>query len=109
MSSIREAVRRIKDGTSIAIMPEGHRTLDGKMRPFKKLPFLLAKESGKDLAPIGLSGLYELKAKKLWVIRPTHIKIKFGKPIEASHIATLEPRELMEETRDAIKALVERP
>lgn len=109
IASIREAVRRIKEGTSIAIMPEGHRTLDGKMRPFKKLPFFLVKESGKDLVPVGLSGLYHLKAKKSWIIRPTRIKIKFGKPLNASRIAELSTRELMDETRKKIQSLIERP
>ena len=109
IGSIREAVRRIKAGTSIAIMPEGHRTLDGNMRPFKKLPFFLVKESGVDMVPIGMSGLYHLKAKKSWLIRPTRIKIKFGKPFSAASIADLPTKDLVQQTREAIQSLIERP
>src|SRR4030042_3876317 len=41
IQSMHKAAERLKQGTSIAIMPEGHRTRDGKIGPFKKLPFFL--------------------------------------------------------------------
>jgi 1-acyl-sn-glycerol-3-phosphate acyltransferase len=109
ISSIRKAVRKLKEGISIVIMPEGHRTLDGKMRPFKKLPFFLVKEAGCDLAPIGISGLFHLKAKESWIIRPTRIKIKFGDPISSEIIRGMSEQKVMEQTRKSIQSLIERP
>jgi len=109
ITSIRQAARKLKEGTSIAIMPEAHRTLDGKMRPFKRLPFFLVKEAECDLVPVGLSGLFHLKAKKSWIIRPTRINIKFGDPISSNVIQKLSEEEVMEKTRTAIQSLIERP
>ena len=77
ITSVRKAEKLLKNGKSITILPEGHRTTDGNLRPFKKLPFHLAKQAGVEIVPIGMSGLFHLKKKGQWLIRPTKVKIKF--------------------------------
>lgn len=109
IQSIRRAGKYIKEGTSIAIMPEGHRTLDGNLRPFKKLPFLLAKEAGVPIIPIGMSGLFTMKNKNSWLLQPATLKIKFGRPVtteEVEHLSVIELRDLV---REQIASLIERP
>jgi 1-acyl-sn-glycerol-3-phosphate acyltransferase len=107
--SIRKTEGLLKNGQSIAIMPEGHRTRDGQLGPFKKLPFLLAKEAQVDIVPIGISGLFHLKPKDSWLIRPTPIKIKFGEIIPADKIQSFDVVELKEFIRKKIQDLIERP
>jgi 1-acyl-sn-glycerol-3-phosphate acyltransferase len=97
----------LKKGKSIVILPEGHRTLDGNLGPFKKLPFHLAKQAAVPVIPIGLSGLFELKHKGSWLIRPRPIKIKFGQPISPGKIQTLTTEELRDLVREKILALIE--
>ena len=109
IKSIHKAQSKLETGYSIAIMPEGTRTLDGKLGPFKKLPFHLAKESHTAIVPMGLSGLYTLKAKESWHIQPTPVKVKFGKPIPIETVDELSTIDLMNYTRDKIQALIERP
>ncbi len=109
IQSMRKAAERLKQGTSIAIMPEGHRTRDGKIGTFKKLPFFLAKEADVPIVPIGISGLFHLKPKKGWLIRPTPLKIKFGTSISLSEIRKKTAIELRDYTHDRIKSLIERP
>ena len=106
--SIRRAEDWIKDGKSLVILPEGSRTLDGKLRPFKKLPFFLAKQSGVDIIPIGLSGLFNLKSKRSWVIRPTPVTVKFGPSISRETIQSLSEEDLREKVREEIEKLIER-
>ena len=79
------------------VLPEGHRTLDGQLRLFKKLPFHLAKEASVEILPIGLSGLFYLKAKKSWLIKPTHVKVKFGSPISPETIQKLDVEQELQE------------
>ncbi|MBN2103254.1 1-acyl-sn-glycerol-3-phosphate acyltransferase [bacterium] len=100
---------RLKSGMSMVILPEGHRTLDGKMRPFKKLPFHIAKDADVEILPVGLSGLFYLKAKKSWVIRPTRIKVRFGKSIPRSIMQRLSALELRDHVKAKIAELIERP
>ena len=109
IGSIKKAAGIIRQGKSIAILPEGHRTRDGRLRSFKKLPFFLAKQAGVELAPIGLSGLFQLKKKGSWLITPTTLKVKFGKPISTDQIETLSITELRDVTKKQIQNLIESP
>jgi len=105
--SIKKTEKILKNGTSIAILPEGHRTLDGKLRPFKKLPFHLAKQANVPIIPIGLSGLFQLKNKGSWVIRPRPITIRFGKPVTPEAIEKLSKDDLNFYIHDQISALID--
>jgi 1-acyl-sn-glycerol-3-phosphate acyltransferase len=49
--SLDMARRRLREGTSIIILPEGHRTRTGRMGAFKKGPFHLARQAGADILP----------------------------------------------------------
>ena len=109
IQSIRKAEGRLKSGFSMIVLPEGHRTMDGKMRPFKKLPFFLAKQSGTPIMPFGMSGLYTLKNKNSIHITPTPLKIKFGPVIPAETVQKTPILELMDTTRKRINQLVEYP
>lgn len=107
--SMRRALDYLRSGRSLIVLPEGHRTLDGRLRPFKKLPFHLAKQAGVDLVPVGLSGLYTLKRKGHWHIQPHPLTIRFGKPIPAETIRTLSVEALRNRVRQEIERLVEFP
>lgn len=106
LSSISQTAGVITEGKSMIILPEGHRTMDGELRPFKSFPFLLAKKVNVEILPIGLSGLYTLKNKNSWLINPNPVKIKFGKPIGTDTIQELPTKELRENVREVIKDLI---
>jgi 1-acyl-sn-glycerol-3-phosphate acyltransferase len=106
IKSMKITEKILKKGKSIIILPEGHRTLDGNLGPFKKLPFHLAKQAGVPVIPIGLSGLFELKHKGSWLIRPRPIKIKFGQPIPPEKIQSLSTEELRDYVREKILDLI---
>jgi len=108
MRSIRKARKLLEHGTSIVILPEGHRTRTGKMQPFKKMPFMLAKDAAVELVPIGLSGLFSLKRKGSWHLNPTTIKMKFGDVISSEKVKDMKVEELRDEMYKRIAALVER-
>ena len=109
MRSIKKANKQLDQGTSIAILPEGTRTLTGEMQPFKKMPFMLAKKAGVDIIPIGLSGLFKLKPKGSWHITPNTITIKFGEVIKNETVNELSLEDLRDKVFDSIKDLVTEP
>lgn len=102
IKSMKITEKTLKKGKSIIILPEGHRTLDGNLGPFKKLPFHLAKQAGVPIIPIGLSGLFQLKHKGSWLIQPRPIKIKIGQPIFPEEFHSLSTEELRDYVRDKI-------
>jgi 1-acyl-sn-glycerol-3-phosphate acyltransferase len=108
-ASFRKTLNLIQNGRSMVILPEGHRTLDGEIKPFKKLPFLLAKQTGIGIVPIGLSGMYQLKRKGNWIITPTKVKISFGREITKEQIRDLSITDLRDYVHNEISKLIERP
>ncbi len=110
VATIRKVVRVIKEDNSksIIILPEGGRTLTGEMKGFKKLPFFMAKESERELIPIGISGLFTLKRKGSWLIQPTKVKIKFGKPITVEQMKELSSTDLRDYVKVEIGKLIEK-
>jgi len=109
IKTIRQTIKIMQKDMSMIVLPEGHRTLDGNLRLFKKLPFYLAKEVGCEIVPIGLSGLFSLKRKGSWLIRPTPLKISFGRPISVDDVKSQSIIDLRDIVRDQIQGLIERP
>jgi 1-acyl-sn-glycerol-3-phosphate acyltransferase len=109
LASFKQIVNLLESGRSMIIMPEGHRTTDGKIKQFKKLPFAMAKQTNSGIIPIGLSGLYQLKRKGSWIIRPSNIKISFGPEITNEQIASLSIPELRDYVQNEVAKLIERP
>ncbi|MCF7858381.1 MAG: 1-acyl-sn-glycerol-3-phosphate acyltransferase [Candidatus Cloacimonetes bacterium] len=109
MRSMEKAKVLLQAHTSIAILPEGGRTLNGSIQPFKKMPFHLAKQAEVGIIPIGLSGLYKLKPKGKWHITPTTITIYFGDPITSETVNKLSIEELKDHVRDQIIDLIIEP
>jgi 1-acyl-sn-glycerol-3-phosphate acyltransferase len=108
MNSMRKTHRRLAAGQSMVILPEAHRTMDGELLPFKRLPFRMAREAGVDIVPVGLSGLYSLKNKHSWKIHSVPLKIAIGEAITRGEIAGRSVEELRALTRQRIAELIDR-
>jgi 1-acyl-sn-glycerol-3-phosphate acyltransferase len=101
ITSLKKAGQLIKDQShfSIAILPEGTRTLTGKLGNFKKGGFLLALETGLEILPIIQSGSFRIKKKNHWLIKPGKINLVFEKPIPVAGYTKDNLKELLELTR----------
>ena len=82
-------------GYSVLIFPEGTETKDGELQPFRAGIGLLASELNVPVIPIMLRGLFELKKKRQFFVRPGRVSITFGEPIKFAHGLT--PAEITEE------------
>jgi 1-acyl-sn-glycerol-3-phosphate acyltransferase len=81
MQSLKLAARRVREGQSVIIFPEGTRSPDGKMLPFKKGCYYLAEASGAPMVPISISGSYEIMPKGTFKVNPGTIHMVIGRPI----------------------------
>ena len=109
IKSIRKAEEYLRTGISMVILPEGPRTKDGEILPFNKLPFFLARQAEVAVVPIGLSGLFTLKAVNSWLIHPHTIKMKFGEIIPVNQVKELSVIELRDLIKEKIESLIEYP
>jgi 1-acyl-sn-glycerol-3-phosphate acyltransferase len=72
------------DGSSIIIFPEGTRSEDENLLPFKKGAFMLALHSGVDIVPVACIGTGKILPKGRWRVRPARIIVRFGEPISTA-------------------------
>ena len=63
IESIRRAGEVMKHGINMTIYPEGTRSRDGRLLPFKKGPFHLAAETGFPIVPVTILGTEEMMPK----------------------------------------------
>ncbi len=104
LKSMKQAAERIAAGASVVIFPEGTRTLDGTLLPFKRGAFLLAVKAGVPIVPFTINGSREINPRNRIELRPGNISISFAAPIET---AGSSEHELMELVREAIAARLE--
>jgi 1-acyl-sn-glycerol-3-phosphate acyltransferase len=90
LQSLKIAQEALAGGTSILVLPEGGRTLDGELQPFKRGAFLLAKRAGVDVVPVVMVGAYKILQRGRRLIRPGKMLLRFGAPIPAARLEALE-------------------
>ena len=103
--SIKQAENVLKQGIHIGILPEGTRTLDGKIKPLKKGGFHMAINTNTPIIPVGISGAFEFKPKNRWWMRPGSITVNIGDPIPADDYDLLGVNELSEKVSQILKSL----
>ena len=99
LKSMRQAADRIAAGASVVIFPEGTRSLDGQLLPFKRGAFLLAVKAGVPIVPFTINGSLERNPPKRLELRPGTVSVAFGQPIPT---AGASERELLERVRGII-------
>ncbi len=84
IASLDAAARKIRAGTSVFLYPEGTRSDDGRVLPFKKGPFALALKSRVPVIPVTIEGSGTVMSKNSWDIKPGPVHVKIGKPIDTT-------------------------
>jgi 1-acyl-sn-glycerol-3-phosphate acyltransferase len=67
--SLGEARAKLDDGVLVWIAPEGTRSRDGALGPFKKGGFILAEEMGVPVLPISIHGTSTILPARTWDLR----------------------------------------
>jgi 1-acyl-sn-glycerol-3-phosphate acyltransferase len=106
LKSLLAATNVLKSGRSVHIFPEGTRSFDGKMLPFKRGAFLVAQKGGAPVLPVTIIGSHLVTPKKSLKINKGKIKIIIGKPIDPSQFKSVE--ELMQACSNIIGTNLER-
>jgi 1-acyl-sn-glycerol-3-phosphate acyltransferase len=100
--SVTQAVRVLESGLHIMSFVEGTRARDGRLQPFKKGPFYLAKETGAPVVPVSVWGTESMMKKGSLKIFPGTAHVTFHEPLDPDNFATRE--ELMTAVRGAIES-----
>ena len=76
-----DAERQLAKNMSVVVFPEGSRTLDGKVKSFKRGAFLLATEFSLPVVPVTIDGAFDVMPRNAKLPRPGHISLTIHKPI----------------------------
>jgi len=107
--SMEEAARRIRSGQSVIIYPEGTRTRDGRLLPFKKGGFHLAIDSGADIVPVAIRGSREVMPRGAALIRSGTVSVEVGEPIPTAGLGTADRDALIAKVRARVAAMLGEP
>ncbi len=81
IQSMNEAAKRIKEGVSVVIFPEGTRSVDGRLQPFKRGGFNLALKAGSDIVPVAIINSHRIVPKGSLRINRGSFDLRIGPPI----------------------------
>ena len=108
VESARLATEKLRRGKSYAIYPEGTRSRDGRLLPFKKGAFMMAIDAGVPVVPVSISGSTKIMPKGQIKIFPSTVYITVHEPISTDSYSRENITELMKRTRaKVISALSE--
>jgi 1-acyl-sn-glycerol-3-phosphate acyltransferase len=102
VKGINEAVQKIENGSSLVIFPEGTRSEDGQLQPFKRGGFNLALKSGRDVVPVAIINSRDIVPKGSLRINKGTFAMIIGVPISVKEYAKKDIHQLMARVREAI-------
>jgi 1-acyl-sn-glycerol-3-phosphate acyltransferase len=105
--SAREALeqmrRRLTDGASVIVFPEGTRSADGSLAPFREGAFRLALELSADVVPLAIRGTETALPKHSLVFAPTTATVTVLAPVETAGSSAADAPRLAERVRGDIE------
>src|SRR6185369_3726870 len=103
LKSLDRAARLVSGGTSIAIFPEGTRSNDGTLLPFKIGGFILASKAGVPIIPFSISGSIKINPPDNFLcLKPGTVRIKFSPPVQTRADGVKHQTIIMDQVRSAV-------
>ena len=103
-ATVETAVKYLKEGLSFAVYPEGTRSRDGRLLPFKKGTFLIAIRAGVPVVPVSIVGAQDLLRKGEWSVRPGEVTVRFGPAVDVSPYTVERRADLLARVEELVAA-----
>jgi 1-acyl-sn-glycerol-3-phosphate acyltransferase len=106
LESLNEAKKKLVNGISVVIFPEGTRSKTGKMSPFKKGAFKLALDLGLPLLPVSISGTKDILPTGSLNILPGKVRMTIHEPIDINNYSEETLRDLIARSVQVIASVL---
>ncbi len=110
-AGLKAILDRLKSGGGIVLFPEGTRSKDGNLQPARSGIGLVVAKSTAPVVPIRVFGTFDAQWKRIKLLRPPRIAIKYGRPLlfeklraEAKDCSKIRLKEIYQEIADEIMA-----
>lgn len=104
--TLNQVAAMIRRGHSLIVFPEGTRSRDGRVGPFKRGLFLLAIDAGIPVVPVALTGTRHVMRKGMLTTRPGDVGLVLHAPLPTEGLVRGDATRLAESARDIIAATV---
>ena len=84
LRSLMQALKYIREGSSVMIFPEGTRSKDGTINEFKPGAFFLALKSQRSVVPVAIVGTDRMMPRGSFGIHPRRMKLIITEPIRVN-------------------------
>ena len=106
LESINEAKRKLINGTSVVIFPEGTRSKTGEVGQFKKGGFKIAFDLGLPILPVTVIGTKDILPTDSINLLPGKVKMIIHEPIDIAHLNEKDYDTVMNSVRDKISSAI---
>lgn len=90
--SLRVSLQRLEQGYLVGVFPEGTRTRDGRLGPMKPGFVALVRRAEVPVIPVAISGAFEALPRGSFFLRPSAVRVIFGRPISVDELAGFKGR-----------------
>lgn len=102
VESAKLATENLKRGKSYVVYPEGTRSKDGRLLPFKKGAFMMAIDAGVPVVPITVAGATKIMPKAHVKVFPSTVRITVHEPISTAGYSRENVADLVEKVRATV-------
>lgn len=102
IASLDTAQQQLRDGTSILFFPEGTRSRDGSLQPFKKGAFRMAQQLRLPLLPITLTGTRDILPADSLRMHPGTVALT----LHSARVVQGDDENALEQARDRCRATI---
>ena len=106
--AIDAAAALLRGGNSFLMFPEGTRSRTAELQRFKKGGFIMSIKGQAAIVPMAIQGARAAMRKGSPIIRPVTVRISLGPPVEVAGADIADRDDLIEQTRTAVQALLDR-
>ncbi|MBN2022411.1 MAG: 1-acyl-sn-glycerol-3-phosphate acyltransferase [Pirellulales bacterium] len=104
LAGVKETLRRLRRGEPVLVFPEGTRTYDGRIAPFRPGLAALAARSRAAIVPVGVAGAYDAWPRWRPLPGPGRLVVHFGPAIAPDEVRALDDRALVAEVERRVRA-----
>lgn len=106
LGAMRKVISRLKEGFGICLFPEGTRTQDGMVSPFKPGFGLLCRRGNAAVIPVIIDGAFECwpRGRKIFTLG-SRIVIRYDKAITAEEVKKTSDKELAEKLTERLQQM----
>ncbi len=107
---VKETIRRLRNKEAVLIFPEGSRSFDGQMVPFRHGYINIAVKTGSTIVPTAIAGAFQAypRQKKFPSIFKKGLRVEYGAPITPDDYRDMKEEELHDLVESRVKEIFER-